>query len=204
MSSQFQTPHKLAQVYPAKNLFPRGVSFEGKGVNVLKQDKSPRFSRNLLQANKSSQSFIGHQNEDTQDPWGCVLRRLRVQRGLDPAVVASNVCISVWQLYELETGQDSLFYTPGIRQKAAQRVAALLGSDWTEIVEGRVTVETVSAVGAQAHLQLLRGLIDEPSLPSAQAALPLMPLRADMDFPNNSLSLPPASILLRAADLSGT
>lgn len=204
MSSQFQTSHRLAQVYAAQNLFARGASFEGKGVKALKQVKSPSFSRNLLQANKTSQTLMGDQSEDTQDPSGCVLRRLRVQRGLDPAVVASNVCISVWQLYELETGQDSLFHTPGIRQKAAQRVAALLGSDWTEIVEGRVTLETVSALGAQAHLQLLKGLTDEPSLPSAQAALPLMPLRADMDFPNNSLSLPPASILLRAADLSGT
>jgi len=179
-------------------------SLEAKRVNVLKQDKSPRFSRNLLQANKSSQAFIGDQNEDTPDPLGCVLRRLRVQRGLDPAVVASNVCITVWQLNELETGQDSLFYTPGIRQKAAQRVAALLGSDWTDIVEGRVTLETVSALGRQVHLQLFKQTTDEQSLPSAQAALPLMPLRADMDFPTNSLSLPPASILLRAADLSGT
>lgn len=203
MSSQFQTPHKLVQVYPAKNLFAQGTSFEGKGVNVLKQDKSPRFSRKLLQANKSSQTFIGDQNKDTQDPLGCVLRRLRVQRGFDPAVVASNVCISVWQLYELETGQDSLFYTPGIRQKAAQRVAALLGSDWTDIVEGRVTLETVSALGSQTHLQLLKQATDEQSQPNSHGALPLMPSQAPTGFASASMSLPPASILLREADVSG-
>jgi hypothetical protein len=81
-----------------------------------------------------------------------VLRKLRIQQGLDPSVVASHACISVWQLYELETGKNTLFYTPGLRTRAAERVASFLNSNWADICEGRVSVKTLQEAPAQLHL----------------------------------------------------
>jgi transcriptional regulator with XRE-family HTH domain len=125
---------------------------EGGRLTVLKQVKSLHIKRHLLQANKDLETFIGDQNSETDDPFGRVLRRLRVHKGLRASVVASKACISVWQLYELETGKDTLFYTPGLRIKAAQRVAEFLGTDWSEILQARVMVRAVSTPTAQLHL----------------------------------------------------
>jgi transcriptional regulator with XRE-family HTH domain len=98
--------------------------------------------------------FIGQQSTDSDDPGGSVLRRLRTQQGLEAFVVASRACITVGQLYELETGKDSLFYTPGLRRKAAQRVASILGSDWNDILAGRVASKALPSVASR--LQLLK------------------------------------------------
>lgn len=125
---------------------------EGGRSTVLKQVKSLHIKRHLSQANKNLETFIGDQNADTDDPFGRVLRRLRIHKGLEASVVASQACITVWQLYELETGKNTLFYTPGLRIKAAQRVAESLGTDWSEILHGRVMVRPVSTPTAQLHL----------------------------------------------------
>ncbi len=125
---------------------------EGGRSLVLKQVKSLHIKRHLLQANKNLETFIGDQNSDTNDPFGRVLRRLRIHKGLEAYVVASKACITIWQLYELETGEDTLFYTPGLRLKAAQRVAEFLGTDWSEILLGRVNVRAVPTPTAQLHL----------------------------------------------------
>lgn len=125
---------------------------EGGRSTVLKQVKTLHIKRHLSQANKNLETFIGDQNSDTDDPFGRVLRRLRIHKGLEASAVASKACITVWQLYELETGKDTLFYTPGLRIKAAQRVADFLGSDWSEILQGRVMVRAVSTPTAQLHL----------------------------------------------------
>jgi len=125
---------------------------EGSRSTVLKQVKSLHIKRHLLQANKNLETFIGDQNSDTNDPFGRVLRRLRIHKGLEASVVASKACITVWQLYELETGENTLFYTPGLRLKASQRVAEFLGTDWSEILLGRINVRAVPTPTAQLHL----------------------------------------------------
>lgn len=119
---------------------------------VLKPVRVRHIQRHLLLANQNTEKFIGQQSTDSDDPCGRVLRRLRIQQGLEAFVVASRACITIWQLYELETGKDSLFYTPGLRRKAAQRVAAILGSDWDDILAGRVTVKAVPSPVARLHL----------------------------------------------------
>ena len=129
MSSYVKTSYPLAQVHPDVDLSPAVTSPEAKDARVLKQVKSLHIQRNLLNANKNSQMFIGLQSTETDDPSGCVLRKLRIQQGLDPSLVASHACITVWQLYELETGKDTLFYTPVLRTRAAERVARFLKSD---------------------------------------------------------------------------
>ena len=152
MNAYVKTSFSLAQVHPGIDSSRAGVTMESKDARVLKQVKSLHIQRNLLNANKSSQMFIGVQSTETEDPNGCVLRKLRIQQGLDPSVVASHACISVWQLYELETGKNTLFYTPGLRTRAAERVASFLNSNWTDICEGRVSVKTLQEAPAQLHL----------------------------------------------------
>jgi hypothetical protein len=128
------------------------IPVESGRTKVLKHVKSLYIKRHLLQANKNLEAFIGEQNSDTNDCFGRVLRRLRVQHGVEAFVVASNACITVWQLYELETGKDTLFYTSGLRYKAAQRVAEFLGADWSDILEGRVATRALPGPAAQLRL----------------------------------------------------
>ena len=152
MNAYVKTSFSLAQVHPDVDTSRAGVTTEIKDARVLKQVKSLHIQRNLLNANKSSQMFIGVQSTEREDPNGCVLRKLRIQQGLDPSVVASHACISVWQLYELETGKNTLFYTPGLRTRAAERVASFLNSNWKDICEGRVSVKTLQEAPVQLHV----------------------------------------------------
>lgn len=142
------------------------IPLENGRFKVLKPVKSLHIQRRLLQANKHQETFIGDQNSDTNDRFGRVLRRLRVQQGVEAFVVASKACITIWQLYELETGKDTLFYTPGLRYKAAQRVAEFLGTDWSDILEGRVTTRAIPAPTAQ--LRLLKNIRTDDRLNLAQ------------------------------------
>ena len=50
------------------------------------------------------------------------LRSLREAAGLDRVVLARRMSLSAAQLSQLECGQDSLFYSPAIRQGAALKV----------------------------------------------------------------------------------
>ncbi|MEY3613408.1 MAG: hypothetical protein RJB14_3130 [Pseudomonadota bacterium] len=164
MSSDVQPHDTWAEVYPDANNSGDRPALEIKDARVLKQVKSLCLQRKLLNANQHSQIFIGLQSEETDDPSGSVLRKLRIQQGLDPAVVATHACISVWQLYELETGKSTLFYTPVLRTRAAERVARFLQSDWTEICQGRVTAKSQTQVqqAATAPLQLIASHRHEP------------------------------------------
>jgi transcriptional regulator with XRE-family HTH domain len=119
---------------------------------VLKSVRIWHIQRQLLLANKNMEKSIDQRSTDSDDPGGSVLRRLRTQQGLEAFVVASRACITVWQLYELETGKDSLFYTPGLRHKAAQRVATILGSDWDTVLAGHVATKAISGTVARLHL----------------------------------------------------
>lgn len=71
-----------------------------------------------------------------QDPRGRQLRQLRQQHNMDPATLASQACLSLRQLEQLETGADSLFYSPGLRNQAGRRVATILGTDWDRLGDG--------------------------------------------------------------------
>ena len=152
MKPHIKSHFQLAKIAHEEERMTVEIPSEGGRSTVLKQVKSLHIKRHLLQANKNLETFIGDQNSDTDDPFGRVLRRLRIHKGLEAYVVASKACITVWQLYELETGKDTLFYTPGLRIKAAQRVAEFLGTDWSEILLGRVIVRAVSTPTAQLHL----------------------------------------------------
>jgi hypothetical protein len=127
---------------------------------VLKSVRVWHIQHQLLMTNKKMEKLIDQSSTDSDDPCGSVLRQLRTQQGLEAFVVASTACITTWQLYELETGKDSLFYTPGLRHKAAQRVASILGSDWDHILADCATKKAVSGKAARLHL------LDPPASPS--------------------------------------
>jgi hypothetical protein len=152
MTLHIKSHFQLATVANEEDKPTVEIPIESGRSKVLKQVKSLHMKRHLLQANKNLERFIGDQNLDTSDRFGRVLRRLRVQQGVEAFVVASKACITIWQLYELETGKDTLFYTPGLRHKAAQRVAEFLGTDWSDILEGRVTTRAIPAPTAQLRL----------------------------------------------------
>lgn len=198
MSSYVKTRYPLAQVHPDVDKSPAVATVEAKATRVLKQVKSLHIKRNLLKANKNSQTFIGLQSTETDDPSGCVLRKLRIQQGLDPSVVASNACITVWQLYELETGKDTLFYTPGLRTRAAERVARFLKSDWADICQGRVTVRSLQEAPVQLHLIASRRHGRPIISPMVAQVAPGVMDTAESDEAPLSLAQ-----LLRVADASG-
>jgi transcriptional regulator with XRE-family HTH domain len=152
MNLHIKSHFQLATVANAEDKPTVEIPFESGRSKVLKQVKSLHIKRHLLQANKNLEKFIGDQNSDTNDRFGRVLRRLRVHHGVEASVLASKACITVWQLYELETGKDTLFYTPGLRYKAAQRVAEFLGTDWSDILEGRVLTRAIPAPTVQLRL----------------------------------------------------
>jgi transcriptional regulator with XRE-family HTH domain len=199
MKIRIQSHFQLAPIAHEEERPTVELPNEGGRSTVLKQVKSLHIKRHLSQANKNQESFIGDQNSDTDDPFGRVLRRLRIHKGLQASVVASQACITVWQLYELETGKDTLFYTPGLRLKAAQRVAEFLGTDWSEILQGRVRLRAVSTPAAQLHLLKTPWSgehMDKPSTDHASAF--------DMDSagPEGAATAPPSSArFLRVAEV---
>jgi len=141
---------------------------------VLKSVRVWHIQRQLLLANKNMEKLIDQRPTDSDDPSGSVLRQLRTQQGLEAFVVASRACITTWQLYELETGKDSLFYTPGLRHKAAQRVASILGSDWDTILAGHAATKAIPGTAARLHLLKPPAApsLFEPSPPAPVAGTP--------------------------------
>jgi hypothetical protein len=198
------TPHikshfQLATVATEEDKPTVEIPIESGRSKVLKQVKSLHMKRHLLQANKNLEKFIGDQNLDTSDRFGRVLRRLRVQQGVEAFVVASKACISIWQLYELETGKDTLFYTPGLRHKAAQRVAEFLGTDWADILEGRVTTRAIPAPTAQLRLLKNTRTDDRLNLSQTSHASALEEEQAEQaDVSQTPLS---SALFLRVADV---
>lgn len=92
--------------------------------------RKPGQKQLLSQANQRAKPLGNSTPIQGTDPQGAALQQLRLARNLDAATLASQACLSVPQLYELENGHASLFYSTGLRNQAGRRVAALLGADW--------------------------------------------------------------------------
>jgi hypothetical protein len=97
---------------------------------LSRQSALPGQTRTLQNANRSALEQLGHAMETPGDPKGRQLRELRLQQGVDPSLLATQACMSLSQLYELESGGHSRFYSDSLRRQAARRVARLLGTDW--------------------------------------------------------------------------
>jgi len=87
----------------------------------------------LLAANTRARSELMAEPDTGADARGQALRNLRLQQQRDPVVLATEACISLRQLFQLETGAHSLFYSPGLRNQAGRRVATILGADWDRL-----------------------------------------------------------------------
>jgi hypothetical protein len=96
----------------------------------MRQGVGPGHSRTLQNANREALHLLGLPMNTTGDPKGRVLRQLRLQLSLDPSLLATQACMSLSQLYELEDGGNSRFYSDSLRRQAGRRVARLLGADW--------------------------------------------------------------------------
>jgi hypothetical protein len=149
----------------------------------------------LEQANQVSLELSGNQVQQSADPHGQVLRHMRQSQHRPPSEVATLACISLGQLYELETGGQRLFYSEALRQQAARRVAQLLGTDWDAIVAGKVTPVhpvPISAVAPAPKAQII----------SLHASVPV--ITHDSQRPHSlksedsPASLPPSGVALLA------
>jgi len=60
---------------------------------------------------------------------GELLREWRLANHLETGVLARKAILSQGQILQLESGETSLFYSQAIQEKAARKVAVLLGAD---------------------------------------------------------------------------
>lgn len=93
----------------------------------------PGENESLLHANRSFAARMDQFTEVSEDPKGRLIRNLRLHLELDPAELATQACISVAQLYEIEQGLSTRFYSSSLRDQAAKRVAKLLNADWDKL-----------------------------------------------------------------------
>jgi hypothetical protein len=101
---------------------------------LTRQGGIPGHARTLQTANREALRHLGWPIDATVDPKGRQLRQLRLQLGIDPALLATHACMSLSQLYELEDGGNSRFYSDSLRRQAGRRVARLLGADWDQML----------------------------------------------------------------------
>lgn len=128
-------------------------------------------SRPLSQANQEALLSLGDQTQNASDPYGQCLRQARLKQGKNPAELATQACISLAQLYELESGTSTLFYTADFALQAKRRVARLLGEDWDAIIAGPgCKADTASNV---------RALSLSPVAPVAVSPQPTIALNPD-------------------------
>jgi transcriptional regulator with XRE-family HTH domain len=60
---------------------------------------------------------------------GELLREWRLANNLETGVLARKAILSQGQILQLESGETSLFYSQAVQEKAARKVAVLLGGD---------------------------------------------------------------------------
>lgn len=116
--------------------------------SLVRSPMRPGRNESLLRANRESLAHLGSGGEVTTDPKGRILRQLRLNAGLDPSELATRACISLAQLYEIEKGLTTLFYSNSLREQAARRVARLLCTDWETL--------TTAEAGAQASSNVVQ------------------------------------------------
>lgn len=114
---------------------------------LVRQSGMPGQTRTLQNANQSALEQLGSAMDTSGDPKGRILRQLRLQQGIDPSSLATQACMSLSQLYELENGGHSRFYSDSLRRQAGRRVARLLGADWDALsMDQDLAVQGVSNV----------------------------------------------------------
>lgn len=132
-----------------------------KASALLRHGAVPGHTRTLQTANKIALHHLGLPESATGDPKGRALRQLRIQLGIDPALLATQACMSLSQLYQLEDGGTSRFYSDSLRRQAGRRVASLLGANWDQM---ELQVRSKS-IGTSNVVQLQRPQPSQPVSP---------------------------------------
>ena len=167
-------------------------------------------ARTLQTANRQALRHLGWPIESTGDPKGSVLRQLRLHQGIDPAWLATEACMSLSQLYELEDGAKSRFYSDSLRRQAGRRIAYLLGTDWdrlpiedsTKVISAsnvvplqRSSGHTLHAVSHQEHPTetCVKGTQKGHGATVNKASHPTLPSQLNSPDPGNVAALPDPS-----------
>ena len=160
------------------------------GANLL--SRNPRTSPHgaLLAANTRAQAEIGMPSDGArQDVRGQTLRLLRMQQNWDAAVLATQACISLRQLYQLENGETTLFYSQSLRNQAGRRVTALLGAKWDEL--GQAPAPAPAAAVQDKALKLVQPQLAAVETASAPAAVLFQaPAPAEVQTPVQTERMP--------------
>lgn len=101
-----------------------------KSFSLQRTHPQPGHRKSLMSSNRIALEHLGHGCTPSSDPQGNALRQLRLDKGIDPSLLATQACISLAQLYEIETGQGELFYSAMLREQTARRIARLLNTEW--------------------------------------------------------------------------
>lgn len=110
---------------------------------------------------------------------GAYLTSLRLNAGLDVAVLARRVSLSAAQVAELENGRASLFYNPSIRRQAARKIILHLAGDLSQLpvdspaAPPLAVPDTAPAPAVEAMpppIGLRPAEFQAPSAPAAQSA----------------------------------
>ena len=127
------------------------------GNSLMPHGSRTRTSNALMAANNRARSEVNMNPGTSLDKRGQALRLLRLQQQVDPAELATQACISLRQLFQLETGATSLFYSDSLRNQAGRRVAGLLGTDWDQLSTSHAgpatSIEPVLAPSSSAAQQ---------------------------------------------------
>lgn len=163
------------------------TSPESGSVLARNHRKAPHGA--LLAANTRAQSELGLPTDSVhQDLRGQTLRLLRMQQNWDPAILATQACISLRQLYQLECGETSLFYSQSLRNQAGRRVATILGAQWDALEQ--TTPPTVQ----DKHLKLVSTTATENPAPAQQPLASLeIPLGLSKPAADTLVVSPPVS-----------
>ncbi len=154
--------------------------------SLSRSPSRPGQNESLLHANRSSAAHMDQFAETSEDPKGRLIRTLRLSLELDPAELATQACISVAQLYEIEQGLSTRFYSHSLREQAARRVAKLLNSDWDTIEESALSFKANNKV-----VQLQWPLGTKPSAPLGSVDKHLVndPLHMTAPSPDQPIAL---------------
>ena len=145
-------------------------------------------SRTLSQANQEALLLLGNVMQPSVDPHGQCLRQARQVQQRDPADLSTQACISLAQLYNIESGCSDLFYTPELAVQAKKRVARLLGKDWETIASGPGCTAANNTVTKITPVALVVPS-SATSAPADDIAVPRL-ITASADAPPANMPLP--------------
>lgn len=157
-------------------------------------------SRPLSQANQEALMLLGNVTQPSLDPHGQCLRQARQVQQKDPADLSTQACISLAQLYNIESGCSDLFYTPELALQAKKRVARLLGKDWETIASGPGCTTANNTVTKITPVALVMPSSAAPA-PADDIAVPRL-IAASADAPSETISslVPVATALSNAVE----